>query len=162
MVSNGRDNRSAQRRNGRRLRPDSYPKPNSGPEAGSTNFDPDELVGFLLRQLVADEGRLRSALSANKYTTHDERLIAGMSVWINQEHSIAPSPDTVQETRFLLAELHAKREILDLWGTASGDSMPDFFGGYESALRSVYIIMAKPYANRVGFRPEWQGPPNFE
>ncbi|HEY3261295.1 MAG TPA: DUF6221 family protein [Pseudonocardiaceae bacterium] len=56
----------------------------------------------------------------------------------------------------VLAEVDAKRRILDMWADAQSAEFPDYWGGYATALDDVVRQLALPYADRPGFRAEWR------
>jgi Family of unknown function (DUF6221) len=56
----------------------------------------------------------------------------------------------------VLAEIDAKRRILDMWADAQDAEFPNFEGGYAAALDDVVSRLALPYADRPGFRAEWR------
>ncbi|WP_346536961.1 DUF6221 family protein [Micromonospora sp. DPT] len=56
----------------------------------------------------------------------------------------------------VLAEVDAKRRIIDKYELWSDEKFPDSNGGYASALADVLSMLALPYADRPGYRDEWK------
>lgn len=56
----------------------------------------------------------------------------------------------------VLADIDAKRRILDLWTSSDTTAeFPNFDGGHATALEDVLRLLALPYARRDGYREEW-------
>ena len=56
-----------------------------------------------------------------------------------------------------IADIEAKRRILDLTTLDTAeDGGPLFLGGYGEAYWDVARLLALPYADRPGYRPEWK------
>lgn len=56
----------------------------------------------------------------------------------------------------VLAEVDAKRRVLDEHERVKDAEFPNFDGGYAAALGDVLRLLALPYASHPDYRPEWR------
>lgn len=117
----------------------------------------DDLAAWLLEQLAEDQSEARDALER---TTTSRRMIRGRMVEVKMEpprwRSTAWPPSRV------LAECDAKRKIVEHAQTIAAEVREDgsnvLLYGQHLALQTVLKQLALPYADRPGYRQEWQQP----
>jgi hypothetical protein len=126
----------------------------------------DELITWLRAQLDDDERVARRAGWNHPEWTYDREMFTVASdAWViaaRKDRSGSPINDVDGEhiARWdparVLAEVDAKRRILDMWADAQSAEFPDYWGGYATALDDVVRQLALPCADRPGFRAEWR------
>lgn len=118
----------------------------------------DDLIAFLWARLDEDEARTRELLVRAQQTTlmlKDPKLlgrfIPGWHDW----------PDVERMCAERLAEVEAKREILDEYRLWAEDDSRDYdqsqtAADRTAALEVVVKLLAQPYAEHPDYRPEWR------
>lgn len=119
-----------------------------------------DLITWLRAQLDEDERVAREAL---KRQTSQRRMIRGQMVDVPNQ----PMPEwrrSVWPPGRVLAEVEAKRRVLDLADDATGlDMSVDMdrrVGVRDTAVEpylgdQIALVLAQPYAGRDGWREEW-------
>lgn len=123
----------------------------------------DDLAAWLLEQ-IAEDDRVAGDLAADGYPIHDGRVLSVKGA------SRVPWPDRWHPVR-VLAECGAKRRIVDMHESEDVDGrlmdgeeiiVPccvvcrDENGLREEAPCPTLRLLALPYADRPGYRPEWR------
>lgn len=107
------------------------------PRAAAIVTGMDELVAYIRRALDEDERSIRTW--------------AACCFHIEACDETGGYLERFDEDR-MLADIAAKRRILDLWSNDA--KYPDWDAGYEGAMDDVVKLLAQPYAGGEGWRPE--------
>lgn len=116
----------------------------------------DELIAFVRQQLdeeAEDAQALADLFAAGGAWVARGIEVLGVAVTESSAHA---RHITRWDPARVLAEVEAKRRILDLWSSSDATAeFPNFDGGHATALEDVIGIMAQPYAGQPGWREEW-------
>jgi len=110
----------------------------------------DELVAWLPAQL--DEDTVEIA----KHPDGEDPLWIAGSLYATAEENYPCTPYLAISKRRALAEVHAKRRILDTYVAAASTEGSEYDGGYTVGLGVALRFLALPYAGRPGYRDEWR------
>lgn len=135
------------------IAPDDRPQPGEPPRerlplpAAATGMG--DLATWLRAQLAEDEREI------NRHPDGNDDFLGGDLVATEEQNYPAAPYLAMSKTR-ALAELDAKRRILDHVERELSDPGGDNPYWYEDKMSSVLRLLALPYADRPGYREEWR------